>query len=200
MVRRLTGRQEAVLEFVKEYQAERGYSPTLREIADHFGIASQTAVRDHLRALEEKGMLRRSAGSPRALAVVGAPSAGLPLIGEVPAGKPVMSDENRQGTVDLGNWFGDGRETFVLRVKGESMIDDGIRDGDMVVVRHQETIESGQVGVVFVAGEATVKRVFLEGDRVRLQPANQGMLPMVFHRDDVDLRIAGRVIGVVRKL
>ncbi len=200
MVRRLTARQQEVLEFVRSYRGERGYPPTLREIADHFGIASLTAVRDHLRALEEKGMLRRSAGSPRALAVTGDPTLGLPLVGEVAAGKPVMSDENRQGTVDLGTWFGDGRETFVLRVKGDSMIDDGIREGDLVVVRHQETLESGQVGVVFVGGEATVKRVFLEGDRVRLQPANPGMLPMVLHRDDPDLRIGGRVIGVVRKL
>jgi repressor LexA len=199
MVRRLTDRQEEVLSFITGYLDRQGYPPTLKEIAAHFGMASPNAVRDHLRALEGKGFLRRAADKSRAMLVLGRPHRGFPLIGEVAAGSPVTAEENRQGFVDLGDFFGRDSGSFVHRVKGDSMIGAGIHEGDLVVVNHQPTLESGDIGVVFLGGEATVKRVFLEGNQVRLQPENDRLSPIVVRRDDPELRIGGRVIGVVRK-
>ena len=200
MVRKLTGRQEEVLRFILDYLEQNEYPPTLKEVAGHFGMASVNAVRDHLRALEQKGYLRREADKSRAIAVSGkARRRGLPLVGEVVAGSPIMSEENFQDYVDLGSYFGGDPSTFVLRVKGESMVEAGIHDGDMVVVHHQPTLESGEIGVVYLREEAMVKRVFIEGESVRLQPENGKMSPVVVSRDDPEFRIGGKVIGVVRK-
>jgi repressor LexA len=200
MVRKLTGRQEEVLRFILDYLEQNEYPPTLKEVAGHFGMASVNAVRDHLRALEQKGYLRREADKSRAIAVSGkARRRGLPLVGEVAAGSPILSEENFQDYVDLGSYFGGDPSTFVLRVKGESMVEAGIHDGDMVVVHHQPTLESGEIGVVYLSEEAMVKRVFIQGESVRLQPENGKMSPVVVSRDDPEFRIGGKVIGVVRK-
>lgn len=198
MARELTVRQREVLRFILEYQERQGYPPTLKEIAGHFGMASLNAVRDHLRALERKGHLKRAAEKSRAMAVAGR-HRGLPLIGEVAAGSPIMAEENFQGLVELGEYFGRDPGTFVLRVKGDSMIEAGIHEGDLVVVRHQPTLASGEIGVAYLGQEATVKRIFIEGERVRLQPENREMPPVFVRRDDPDFRIGGKVIGVVRK-
>ncbi len=206
MVKELTGKQERVLGFIVEYLERHGYPPTLKEIAGSFGISSLNAVRDHLRALEGKGYLRRAADKSRALTVVGREArgewparSGLPLIGEVAAGSPILAEQNWQDAIDLGGYFGDDPETFVLRVKGDSMVGAGINDGDLVVVHHQETLASGEIGVVILGQEATVKRVFLEGERIRLQPENDRLAPVRIPRDDPEFRIGGKVIGVIRK-
>jgi repressor LexA len=200
MTRTLTGRQEEVLRFILDYLERHEYPPTLKEIAHHFGFSSVNAVRDHLRALEQKGYLRREADKSRAIALSGKfRRRGLPLIGEVAAGSPIMAEENFQDFIDLGNFFGGDQRTFILRVKGESMVEAGIHDGDMVVVSHQPTLESGEIGVVYLGEEATVKRVFFEGDRLRLQPENRDMSPVVVSREDPEFRIGGKVIGVIRK-
>jgi repressor LexA len=200
MVRSITPRQEEILRFIDEQTRENGYPPTLREVADHFGMSSPNAVRDHLRALEEKGYLRRTAEKSRALIVTGRGGRrGYPLIGDVAAGTPVLADENHQGSVELGDWFGRDPSTFVLRVRGDSMIEAGIRDGDLVVVRAQPTVDPGDIGVAFLGSEATVKRIFFEGDRVRLQPENARLEPILVDRADPDFRLGGKVVGVVRK-
>jgi repressor LexA len=203
MVRELTGKQQRVLGYIVEHLERHGYPPTLKEIAGHFGISSPNAVRDHLRALEGKGFLRRDADKSRALTVVGRERRparrGLPLLGEVAAGSPLLAEQNFQDAVDLGGYFGDDPGTFVLRVKGDSMIGAGINDGDLVVVRHQETLASGEIGVVILGQEATVKRVFVEGRRLRLQPENDRLVPMLVSRNDPEIRIGGKVIGVIRK-
>jgi repressor LexA len=225
MVRQLTIRQEEVLGFILECLGLQGYPPTLREIAGHFGMASVNAARDHLRALEAKGYLRREADKSRALIVTPrgraaagtevsrggspnreqlsdreSPPRGLPLIGEVAAGTPIMAEQNHQDVVNLGDYFGRDPGTFVLRVKGESMTGAGIRPGDLVVVHHQPTLDSGDIGVAYLGQEATVKRVFIEADHIRLQPENDQMSPTFVSRDDPDFRIGGKVIGVIRKL
>ncbi len=200
MVRNLTVRQEEVLRFISSHVERQGYPPTLKEIAGHFGISSVNAVREHLMALEGKGYLRRAADKSRAMIVTGrGRRRGLPLIGEVAAGSPIMAEENYQDFIDLGEYFGRDSGTFILRVKGESMIGAGINDGDLVVVQHRPTLESGDIGVVYLGQEATVKRVFIEGESIRLQPANEKMAPVIVARDDPEFRIGGRVIGVVRK-
>ncbi len=201
MVRDLTVRQGEILRFITDYVERQGYPPTLKEIAARFGMSSANAARDHLRALEGKGYIRRAAEKSRAMIVTGkGRRRGLPLVGEVAAGSPIMAEENFQDYVDMGSYFGRDPATFVLRVSGESMVGAGIRDGDLVVVRHRETLESGDIGVVYLGQEATVKRVFIEADRIRLQPENEKMSPVFVSRDNPDFRIGGKVVGVIRKL
>lgn len=201
MSKGLTKRQEEILDFIVRRVQEEGYPPTLKEIAARFRLASANAVRDHLLALERKGFLRRTAEKSRALTLDPSlrTSRGMPLIGAVPAGAPVLTEENFEGYVDLNELFGRGEGTFLLRVRGESMTGAGINDGDLVVVRHQEEIASGEIGVAFLAGEATVKRIFLEDGTYRLQPENPAMDPIRVWAGDAEFRIAGKVIGVVRR-
>ena len=205
MAKGLTKRQEEILDFIVSQVNEEGFPPTLKEIAARFGFSSANGVRDHLLALERKGYLRREAEKSRALtldpSLRSAPAApqGLPLVGTVPAGTPVLAEENFEGYVDLNELFGRGESTFLLKVTGESMIGAGINDGDLVVVRQQEQVASGEIGVAVLGGEATVKRIFLEDGSYRLQPENPALDPIRVWAGDADLRIAGKVIGVVRR-
>ncbi len=206
MAKELTRRQEEILAFVVERVHEEGFPPTLKEIAARFSLSSPNAARDHLLALERKGYLRRSAEKSRALtldpslrAAAPAPPQGMPLVGVVPAGSPVLAEENFEGYVDLNELFGRGEGTFLLRVRGESMIGAGISDGDLVVVRQQAEVASGEIGVAVVGGEATVKRIFLESGTYRLQPENPAMDPIRVWAGDPEFRVAGKVIGIVRR-
>jgi repressor LexA len=202
----LTRRQEEILDFIVGGVREEGFPPTLKEIAERFGLASPNAARDHVLALERKGFLRRTGEKSRALkldpslrvAAAAAPR-GWPLVGVVPAGSPVLAEENFEGYVDLNELFSGGEGTFLLRVRGESMIGAGINDGDIVVVRHQERVASGEIGVAVVGGEATVKRLFHEDGAWRLQPENPAMDPIRVWDGDPEFRVAGKVIGVVRR-
>jgi repressor LexA len=205
----LTRRQEAVLRYIRSYSQRVGYPPTLREIGRHFGIRSTNGVSDHLRALERKGHLRRGGMKSRALRPVGggegdAAVLEAPLLGRVAAGAPVLAAENVEATIrvdpsQLGR-RGAG-DVFALRVRGDSMIDDGILDGDTLFVRRQDTASRGDVVVALIGEEATVKRFEREGDAVRLVPANRAMEPIVVRGPDLEaVRILGVAVGLHRKL
>ena len=210
----LTERQQKVLDFIAASIERRGYPPTLREIGVHFGIRSTNGVNDHLRALEKKGHLQREDLKSRALRPVGprgapmrAPSRDedlveIPLVGRVAAGVPLLAVENVQDTVQVDRFFiGQTREVFALRVKGESMIEDGIFDGDYIFVRKQLQASRGDIVVAMIGDEATVKRYYPEGDTIRFQPANSAMQPiLVKKRDFKSVNLVGVVIGVYRKM
>jgi len=217
----LTERQQEILDFISASIRERGYPPTLREIGLHFGIRSTNGVNDHLRALEKKGHLQREDLKSRALRPMpsssgtqrrgGAASAApnppadiveVPLVGRVAAGLPLLAVENVQDTVHIDRFFiGQTREVFALRVKGDSMIEDGIHDGDFIFVRKQLQASRGDTVVAMIGDEATVKRYYPEGDTIRFQPANATMQPiLVKKRDFKSVSLIGVVIGVYRKM
>jgi repressor LexA len=227
----LTHRQREILEFISSSIAERGFPPTLREIGEHFSIRSTNGVNDHLKALEKKGHLRREDLKSRAMRPVlpdgsgemvplrrGAMGTGnvqvvqphatdddmaeIPILGRVAAGQPILAVENVTDTVRVDRMLiGGHREVFGLRIVGESMIEDGIFDGDYVFVRKAPTATAGDIVVAMIEGEATVKRYYPEGDRIRFQPANQNMEPIIVRRADFkSVDIIGIVVGIYRKL
>lgn len=200
----LTDRQREILDFIGRSIGDRGYPPTLREIGSRFGIRSTNGVNDHLRALEKKGYLQREDKMSRALRPVGAfgETVDVPLLGKVAAGLPLLAVENVEDTVRVDRFFiGQNREVFALRVKGESMIEDGIFDGDFVFVRKQLQANRGDTVVAMIEGEATIKRFYPEGDLIRFQPANSNMRSIVVKkREFKSVNILGIVIGVYRKL
>ncbi len=200
----LTDRQRDVLGFISDSIRKRGYPPTLREIGSHFGIRSTNGVNDHLRALEKKGFLHREDLKSRALRplVSGDDFVEVPVLGKVAAGQPVLAVQNYEDTVKVDRFFiGQSREVFALRVKGESMIEAGIRDGDYVFVRKQLQASPGDVVVAMIGDEATVKRYYPEGDTIRFQPANSAMSPIVVRKRDFrSVNLLGIVIGMYRKM
>ncbi len=200
----LTDRQREVLDFISESIKMSGYPPTLREIGSHFGIRSTNGVNDHLRALEKKGYLHREDLKSRALRPLFTEDnvVEVPVLGRVAAGQPMLAVPNYEDTVKIDRFFiGQNREVFALRVKGESMIEAGIFDGDYVFVRKQLKAASGEVVVAMIEDEATVKRYYPEGDTIRFQPANAAMKPiLVRKRDFRSVDLLGVVIGVYRKL
>ena len=203
-VSELTDRQREVLEFITSSIRRRGYPPTLREIGTHFGIRSTNGVNDHLRALEKKGYLQREDLKSRALRplVSEGDMVEIPVLGKVAAGQPLLAVRNYEDTVKVDRFFvGESREVFALRVKGESMIEDGIFDGDYVFVRKQLQATPGEVVVAMIGDEATVKRYYPEGENIRFQPANSAMAPIVVRKRDFrSVHLIGVVIGVYRKL
>jgi repressor LexA len=201
----LTDRQREILDFISRSIAKRGYPPTLREIGSHFGIKSTNGVNDHLRALEKKGYLHREDLKSRALRPIVSSTGEMvevPILGKVAAGQPLLATRNYEDTVKVDRFFiGQDREVFALRVKGESMIEDGIFDGDYVFIRKQLQANPGETVVVMIEDEATVKRYYPEGETIRFQPANAAMEPiLVRKRDFKSVNILGIVIGVYRKL
>ena len=209
----LTDRQRDILEFISQSIRERGYPPTLREIGVHFGIRSTNGVNDHLRALEKKGDLEREDLKSRALRPMGvrgpvrAPTRDedmieVPLIGRVAAGVPLLAVENVEDTVKVDRLFiGQTRDVFALRVKGDSMIEDGIFDGDFIFVRKQLQANRGDIVVAMIEDEATVKRYYPEGEHIRFQPANSAMQPIIVRkRDWKSVNLIGIVVGVYRKM
>ena len=198
----LTKRQREIFDYVKTYAREHGYPPTVRDIGKAIGLTSSSTVHAHLANLEKLGLLKRDPTKPRALEVlvdrakaVVAPN-GLPLVGQVAAGQPVLADENIEEYVPVPQIAGGDEGEFVLRVKGDSMKNAGIFEGDYVVVRPQKTATNGEIVVAMLEGEATVKRFFKEKTRVRLQPENDSLDPI--YARDVD--ILGRVVGVCRRV
>ncbi len=196
----LTARQQKVLDFIARFIQTNGYSPTLRDIAGHLNVSSTFGVNRHLDALEKKGFIRRS-GTARGivLAAQGAKSVPLPIVGTVRAGQlhPAIEDIQGYFAVDQGQVKGEG--CFLLRVKGDSMIGAGIFDGDLALVRPQPVAENRDTVVVMVEGEATLKWFYRERDRIRLQPANPNMEPIMVGPDK-DVSIVGKVIGIYRQL
>lgn len=202
----LTARQREALDFITYCLDERGYPPTLREIGEHMGIRSTNGVNDHLKALERKGYLVREELKSRALRPVDhdKDKVNIPIVGHVAAGQPILAQENIQDRVTVDRFFVGkvpSKEVFGLIVRGDSMIEDGIYDGDYIFVRKQAAVENGEIAVVMIDGDATCKRVFHEGERVRLQPANEAMAPIYVHRSEFrSIDVLGKVVGVYRKL
>ena len=196
----LTRRQGEILAFIKRHSAERGYPPTVRDIGRGVGLTSSSTVHAHLANLEKVGALRRDPTKPRAMEVLDGGGAGrgrgLPLVGRVAAGTPVLAEENIEDYVEVLSMAGGSEGDYVLRVQGQSMKDAGILDGDHVVVRTQDNAEDGEIVVALVDDEATVKRFFREADHVRLQPENEAMEPIKTR----EVRILGRVVGVCRRV
>jgi len=202
MKKRITDRQREIYEFIRASIDGRSIPPTIREIGEAFGIRSTNGVEKHLAALERSGFVMRERGKSRGISLradVKRPLATVPLLGRVAAGMPVLSPENNEGelAVDISLFkLRSPHNLFALKVKGESMIDAHIVDGDMVIVRVQSAAQNGDIVVALVNGEATVKRLFVEKSRVRLQPENSSMKALNIDRGD--FRILGRVVGVVR--
>jgi repressor LexA len=227
----LTQRQRDILDFISASIVERGFPPTLREIGEHFSIRSTNGVNDHLKALEKKGHLRREDLKSRAMRPVLPDGSGevvplrraplhtgnvrvidpdatdddmatIPILGRVAAGQPILAVEHATDTVRVDRvLIGGHREVFGLRIVGESMIDDGIFDGDYVFVKKTAVAKPGEIVVAMIEGEATVKRYYPEGDRIRFQPANSNMDPIIVLKSDFkSVDIIGIVVGIYRKL
>jgi repressor LexA len=201
----VTERQRAILEYLRVFVDEHGYPPTVREIGEAVGLRSPSTVHAHLAQLERAGLLRRDPTKPRAIELADrTPQVDvhrLPVVGEIAAGGPLLADQNIEEYLAVPEPLSRGGEEFLLRVKGDSMVDAGILDGDYVVVQRRQDAENGQIVVALagqdeVADEATVKRFFRENGRIRLQPENEAMEPI--YADHV--QILGKVIGVFRQV
>jgi len=196
----LTKRQKEILEHIQGFMDRHGYSPSIEEIGAHFGFASPNAAFKHLKALEKRGYIRRLTHSARSIELVrpAEPAAvALPLLGAIAAGTPIEALEAVETIMVPADFTGRGTH-FVLRVRGQSMIEEHIEDGDLVIVREAGAAANGEMVVALVDGEsATLKRFYREGDRIRLQPANPAMAPLVVPEERV--RVRGVVVGVMRK-
>lgn len=212
----LTERQREILTFIVRESELRGFPPTIREIGEEMDIRSTNGVNDHLKALERKGYLLRGEQQSRSLVPtkrarmvlgIGArPQSGMveiPLLGKVAAGAPILAAENFEDSVKIDSFFlgGNGKEVFALRVKGESMIEDGIHDGDYLFVKKTPSAQPGEIVVALIEDEATCKRYYPEGDRIRFQPANSRMEPIYVRKADFrSTMILGLVVGVYRQV
>ena len=196
----LTKRQKQILDYVRDFIDDYGYSPSFDEIREDFGYTSLATVHEHLTNLERKGYIRRSFRRSRSIEIepLVEPSAALPLLGTVAAGMPIEAIEDGREISIPGEMVRSGGEHFVLRVAGDSMIDEQIRDGDHIVVKSRETASDGEMVVALVRGEvATVKKLYREpGDRVRLEPANRKVAPIL--EDAADVQVRGIVVGLIR--
>ncbi len=199
----ISQRQQQILNFIKQETEAQGYPPSVREICRAVGLKSTSTVHGHLSQLERKGYIRRDSSKPRAIEVL--PAAGVmprsatvavPLVGRVTAGLPVLAVENIEDYFPLPKDFGAQGALFMLRVAGDSMIEAGILDGDYVIVRQQENAENGEIVVALLEDEATVKRFFKEHDKIRLQPENSFMEPIIVD----NASILGKVTGLVRRI
>jgi repressor LexA len=196
----LTKRQKQLVDYLENYIGEHGYAPTLAEVGQYFGLSSLATVHKHLKNLESKGFIRRMHNHSRALEIAGkgdgTGAREISLLGQVAAGSPIEAIEG-QDTITVPEDFVRRDSTFCLRVKGQSMVDEGIRDGDYIIVESRDAANQGETVVALIGGEATVKKYFRENDgRVRLQPANPTMDPI--YVDEENLRIRGVVVGLMR--
>lgn len=199
----LSRRQMDILEYIKRVIRQKGYPPSVREIGDAVGLLSSSTVHGHLQTLEEKGYIRRDPTKPRAIEILDSASdinekktVLVPIVGRVTAGQPILAQENVEDTFPLPADLVNSDNVFMLRVKGESMIEAGILDGDLILVRQQNVARNGEIVVALIGDEATVKRFYREKTLVRLQPENSMMEPIYSQ----DVTILGKVIGVFRIL
>ena len=201
----LSERQKKILKFIENFLAKHGYPPTVRDIGAAVGLASSSTVHAHLANLEKLGLLKRDPSKPRAIELLDRAldplrnlvrPEGLPILGAVAAGQPILAEENIEEYVQVPQAAGGEDGEYILRVRGESMIDAGILEGDYVVVRPQDNARDGEIIVALVGEEATVKRFFREADHIRLQPENATMEPIRSR----DVRIMGRVVGLFRSV
>jgi repressor LexA len=201
----LTKRQREIFEFIRRYSHKHGYPPTVRDIGRAVGLASSSTVHTHLANLERIGLLRRDPSKPRAIelrdrtadsarASVG--QRALPLLGAVAAGAPILAEENIEEYVPVPESIGGEEGHYLLRVRGDSMIEAGILDADLVVVREQESARNGDIVVALLGEEATIKRFYRENSHVRLQPENAEIEPII----TTEVRVLGRVVGLLRTI
>ncbi|MEZ4322459.1 MAG: transcriptional repressor LexA [Myxococcota bacterium] len=207
----LSPRQQEIFEFIRAALDQRGVSPSYREIGSALGIGSTNAVSDHIKALVRKGYIERvgGRGAPRSIRLTDQADEsfeddgvqGIPILGRIAAGLPLLAEENYEGTLRVdASMVPRGGNIFALVVTGESMIEDGIHDGDYLFVREKQTARNGEIAVVMVDGEATVKRFFNEGRVIRLQPANSAMEPIFVDRSSGDVSVIGIAVGLFRKI
>ena len=213
-MRYLTERQRDILNFIRDFQKERGVAPTHREICDHFGFSSYGTVYKHLSLLEKKGLIRRDwnqkrgveivkqdddqsdEASPAAIRRQDSPVRELPLFGYIAAGRPLEVDVSDE-TIAVPEHLTTRGDNYVLKVRGDSMVEDGILDGDLVIIARRDEAHNGDMVVANVSGEVTLKRLYREGERVRLQPANSMMGPIYAAARDV--AVQGIVVGLMRR-
>lgn len=205
---KLSNPQQAIYDYIKSFQETHGYPPSVREICNAVGLRSTSTVHGHLERLEKKGLIRRDPTKPRAIELVELQKGRLrthptPIVGRVTAGPPILAQEEIEGYVPLPFSFVHSEDSFILNVKGDSMINAGILDGDQLVVMPDAKVYNGDIVVAMIAeaasneGSATVKRFYLEGNRVRLQPENSFMQPI--YADAKDVSIVGKVVGLIRQ-
>ena len=237
---KLTPTQEKALNFLREFLLEKGFPPTLREIASHFGLKGPKGPQKTLHILERKGYIRKTPGGSRAIEILkpkigrhsglphkrirrvghrpdpigrrsglpyeinvgsaSVPTVSLPIVGRVTAGDPILAIENIEGYVNFDRNLVSSEDVFLLRVKGDSMIDAHIQDGDFALVKPQKDAENGEIIVALIDDEATIKRIFKKRDLIRLEPANPNMEPIVVKKGEKKITIVGKVIGIFRKM
>ena len=199
----LTKRQKEIFDFIRKYAAKTGYPPTVREIGKAVGLHSSSTVHAHLANLEKIGLLRRDPSKPRAIELLFEkakqtirPGSGLPLVGSVAAGEPIVAEENIEEYIEIPDVIGGEDGDYILQIRGESMKNAGILDRDYVIVRPSEDARDGEIVVALIGEDATVKRIFREKDHIRLQPENEEMEPIL----TTEASVIGRVIGVFRSV
>jgi repressor LexA len=199
----LTKRQKEIFDFIRKYAAKTGYPPTVREIGKAVGLHSSSTVHAHLANLEKIGLLKRDPSKPRAIELLFEkarktvrPGYELPLIGQVAAGEPILAEENIDEYLEIPDVIGGEDGDYILQIRGESMRNAGILEGDYVVVRPSDDADNGEIVVALIGEEATVKRIYREADHIRLQPENEEMEPI----RTTEARVLGRVVGVFRKV
>jgi repressor LexA len=206
MKNELTERQKEVFEFLKDFLRERGFPPTLREIASHFGLRGPKAPQKTINILERKGYIRKVPGGSRAIEILSYPQFSLthilsvPIVGRVRAGEPLLAIENIEGYINLDRSLVSSGDVFLLRVQGDSMIEAHIQDGDFALVKPQPNAENGEIVVALIEDEATIKRIFKKRDLIRLEPANPKMEPIVVKKGEKKVTIVGKVVGIFRKI
>ena len=208
----VTGKHQQILDFIEKQSSEKGYPPSVREICAAIGFKSTSSVHSYLKALENKGLLLKDASKTRALKVTSGNKTdnsfvgtqdfnnnvvNIPIVGRVAAGEPILATENVEDTFPVPNDFLKNNESFMLKVKGESMIEAGILDGDFILVSKQQTANNGEIVVALIEDEATVKTFYKENGYIRLQPENSTMEPIIV-KDNMS--ILGKVCGVFRKM
>ncbi|HUV04690.1 MAG TPA: transcriptional repressor LexA [Armatimonadota bacterium] len=204
MRKEMTPRQRQILHFILQHIESRGYPPTVREIGEAVNLSSSSTVHAHLRTLEQVGLIKRDAVLTRAIRLLPGTLTvaktrrvvSIPVVGRVAAGKPTLAVEDFEEVFPLPQDILGGSDGFMLRVHGDSMIEDAIRDGDLVIVRRQEVADNGDTVVALIDNEATVKRFYREDGEIRLQPANSAMPPIFLN----DVTIIGKVVGLVRRM
>jgi repressor LexA len=199
----LTKRQKEIFDFIRKYAAKTGYPPTVREIGKAVGLTSSSTVHAHLANLEKIGLLRRDPSKPRAIELLFEkakrtvrPGYELPLVGQVAAGEPILAEENIDEYLEIPDVIGGEDGDYILQIRGESMKNAGILEGDYVVVRPSDDADNGEIVVALIGEEATVKRIYREPEHIRLQPENDEMEPIL----STEARVLGRVVGVFRKV
>jgi repressor LexA len=199
----LTKRQKEIFDFIRKYAAKTGYPPTVREIGKAVGLHSSSTVHAHLANLEKLGLVRRDPSKPRAIELLFdkakktiSPGNGLPLVGQVAAGEPILAEENIEEYLEIPDVIGGEDGDYILQIRGESMKDAGILEGDYVIVRPSDDADNGEIVVALIGEEATVKRIYREKEHIRLQPENEEMEPII----TTEARVLGKVVGVFRKV